>query len=73
MSDEPKVKVVGDPGLAAENAKLFKKAKSEEPKSVIVNGKEKKMVVKTYSTGAKNKGVRKGSLVAMYKKGKRIG
>jgi hypothetical protein len=73
MSEENKVKIVGDANLSAENAKVFKKAVKEDQKTILINGKEKRLVVKTYSTGDKNKGVRKGSLVAMFKKGKRIG
>ena len=71
MADDVKVKVDGDPVLAKENAKLYKKPAKEDVVKQLVNGKEKVQAVKVYSTGAKNKGIRKGTLVSCGKKGKK--
>ena len=71
MAEETKVKVESDPVLVKENAKLYKKAAKEEAVKQLVNGKEKVQSVKLYSTGPKNKGVRKGTLISCMKKGKK--
>ena len=76
MADEVKnVQVKVDPSadLTKANEKLYKKPAKEDTKEVVVNGKTKVLATKTFSTGAKNKGVKKRYLVKISKKGKQIG
>lgn len=73
MSLRTDVKIVSNPELVKQNEERFKQKPKQDKKTLLVNGKEKVVSIKTYSTGDKNKGVRKSSLVSITKKGKRIG